>query len=68
MTHEREPNAEPEGGPEHDDSLPDAWEQPVYATAAEALAASPIRVFAEHDDDALAAARAQAAEYEATHG
>lgn len=35
MTHEHEPNAEAEGGPENDRSLPHAGEAPVYATAAE---------------------------------
>lgn len=29
MTHEREPNEEAAGGPEHDESLPNAWEVPV---------------------------------------
>ncbi|MEK8142241.1 hypothetical protein NKH18_06140 [Streptomyces sp. M10(2022)] len=35
MTHEHEPNAEAEGGPENDRSLPDAAVVPVHATAGE---------------------------------
>ncbi|BFO19105.1 hypothetical protein SHKM778_54930 [Streptomyces sp. KM77-8] len=35
MTHEHEPNAEAEGGPENDRSLPDAADAPVHATAEE---------------------------------
>jgi hypothetical protein len=30
MTHEHDSNAETEGGPEHDDSLPDATTIPVF--------------------------------------
>ncbi|MDX3416443.1 hypothetical protein PV661_19535 [Streptomyces sp. MD20-1-1] len=35
MTHEHEPGAEAEGGPENDRSLPDAADSPVHATAEE---------------------------------
>ncbi|MGY1401054.1 N-acetylmuramoyl-L-alanine amidase [Streptomyces sp. SS10] len=35
MTHEHEPGAEAEGGPENDQSLPDAADAPVHATAEE---------------------------------
>lgn len=35
VTHEDEPNAEAEGGPENDRSLPDAADAPVHATAEE---------------------------------
>jgi hypothetical protein len=35
MTHERIPNGEPVYGPEHDHSLPDATDIPVYDDPAE---------------------------------
>lgn len=31
MTHEKIPNGEPTGGPEHDQTLPDAGEIPTFA-------------------------------------
>lgn len=33
MTHEKVPNGEHAGGPEHDHSLPNAWEFPTYDNA-----------------------------------
>jgi hypothetical protein len=39
MTHEATPNGEAHAGPEHDHTLPDAGDVPVYADPAESDAA-----------------------------
>ncbi len=65
MTHERNPNAEAQGGPQQDDRLPNAWERPVFADPAEALAGSAVRHFDEHDAEAIRLAVAESA---ARHG